>query len=348
MMPGSEQLGPNDAALLRYLLGTLPVDEAEPIEEASIVDENFATRLNAMERDLVDSYVRGELEGSNLAKFQSWYLSSPLRAQKVEAAKAILRIVDASKETAAVNPSPEAIAAPTTTAVADTNAVAGAIPTPAAHSLPQAVTVNVAPKFSYGEDTATRGFSPLRFATSRAWAGIGLGVAVLVMSVTLGYVYSKNKQLRKEVAETKQQSSALTAQLDDQRAADSTKNGAPSGLAHGVENVATVTMFLPTPTRGASTIPKIDVPAGTGLVVLSLGLGANDEDNYRAQLMNPTTNKVLWHSGLLRPGSDGTYLSVAVPANLLRSQIYLIQLMHDAKNGVHELLGSYPFRVEVK
>ena len=59
-MPASEQLGPNDAVLLRYLLGALPVDEAEPIEEASVVDEDFAARLNAMERDLVDSYVRGE------------------------------------------------------------------------------------------------------------------------------------------------------------------------------------------------------------------------------------------------------------------------------------------------
>src|SRR5580698_6187772 len=110
MMTGSEQLGPNDAAILRYLLGALPADEAEPIEEASVVDEDFAARLNAMERDLVDSYVRGEMEGSNLAKFQSWYLSSPLRAQKVEAAKAILRVADAAAENVAVNVAPEAVA----------------------------------------------------------------------------------------------------------------------------------------------------------------------------------------------------------------------------------------------
>src|SRR5215470_3178673 len=89
MMSSPEKLEPNDAVLLRYLLGALPVDEAEPIEEASVVDEDLAARLNAMECDLVDSYVRGELEGPNLTRFQSWYLSSPLRVQKVEAAKAI-------------------------------------------------------------------------------------------------------------------------------------------------------------------------------------------------------------------------------------------------------------------
>jgi hypothetical protein len=342
MMPGSEQLGSNDAALLRYLLGTLPVDEAESIEEASVVDEDFGARLNAMERDLVDSYARGELEGSNLAKFQSWYLSSPLRAQKVESAKAILRMADAAEEIAAVS-----VATPTMVSQ-EIDAVAVATTAPETVTTPATVKTGVAPKFSYGEVSAPRGLSALRVGTFRAWSVLGFAAAVVMLIVALGYVYTKNKQLREEVAETKQQSSALTAQLDDQRTAVGNKSGAPDGLAHSVENVATVTMFLGAPTRGASTIPKIDVPAGTGLVVLSLGLGSNDVDKYRAQLMSPTTNKVLWHSGLLRPGSDGTYVSVAVPANVLRSQIYLIQLMHDAKNGATELLGSYPFRVEAK
>jgi hypothetical protein len=336
MMPSTEQLGPNDAALLRYLLGALPVDEAEPIEEATVVDEDFATRLNALERDLVDSYARGELEGSNLAKFHSWYLSSPLRVQKVETARAILRMADGAEEKLVASGAPRTMAAPESTAVA------------AAITTPPAVTPSVAPKFSYGEDSAPRRLATLRFGTFRAWPVLGFAAALVVLIAALGYVSSKNKQLRQEVAETKQQSSALTAQLDDQRAATGEKNGAPGGLAHGIENVATVTMFLPAPTRGANTIPKIDVPAGTGLVVLSLGLGANDVDNYRAQLMSATTNKVLWNSGRLRPGSDGTYVSVAVPANVLHSQIYLVQLMHDAKNGAPELLGTYPFRVEVK
>lgn len=337
-MPGTEQLGPNDAALLRYLLGALPVDEAEPIEEASVVDEDFAARLNGMERDLVDSYVRGELAGSNLAKFHSWYLSSPLRAQKVEAARAILRIADAAEEKVGASEAPQPMVSPEVTAVAP------------AITTPQAVTPSIAPKFSYGESSvsAPQKLAVWRFGMFRALPILGLAAAALVLVAALGYLSNKNKQLRKEVAETKQQSSTLTAQLEDQRAANGATSGAQGGLAHGIENVATVTMFLPAPTRGASTIPKIDVPAGTGLVVLSLGLGANDVDNYRAQLMSATTNKVLWHSGQLRPGSDGTYVSVAVPANVLHSQVYLIQLMHGAKNGAPELLGTYPFRVEVK
>ena len=327
-MPGPEKLEPADAMLLRYLLGALPVDEAEPIEEASIVDEDLAARLNALECDLVDSYVRGDLEGSNLTKFQSWYLSSPLRVQKVEAAKAIVLIVDA----APVN------AAPASKPVLDANRP------PAASSAP-------APTLSYSGASALAKSGKSRFGMFRAWPMLGFAAAILILIVAVGFLTSRNKRLRNEVAETKKQTTELTAKLNEEHAADSAiglKSCLPDSLAHGLDNVATVTMFLPSPTRGASTVPTLNIPTGTGLVVLSLGLGSNDENSYRAQLMDPATQKILWHSGVLRPGSDGTYVSVTVPAPVLRSKMYLLQLMHDTTNGGSELLASYPFRAEVK
>jgi hypothetical protein len=330
MMSSPEKLGPSDAVLLRYLLGALPVDEAEPIEEASIVDEDLAARLNAMECDLVDSYVRGELEGANLAKFQSWYLSSPLRVQKVEAAKAIMVITDAAAEGSPVSKAAE-VKPPVETKRA-----------PAA---------SAAPTLSYGGRPTAAGSGGLRFGMFRAWPMLGFAAALLILIVAVGFLTSRNKRLRNEVAETKKETTELTAKLNEEHAAangDGQKGGAPGSLAHGLDNVATVTMFLPSPTRGASTVPTVKVPAGTGLVVLSLGLGSNNEDSYRAQLMDPATQKVLWHSGVLRPGSDGTYVSVTVPAPMLRSKIYLLQLMHDAGNGSSELLASYPFQAQVK
>src|ERR1700722_16610300 len=151
MMPGPQKLEPSDAVLLRYLLGALPVDEAEPVEEASIVDEDLAARLNAMECDLVASYVRGELEGPNLARFQSWYLSSPLRAQKVEPAKAIMFIVDPAEEAPASAP-PEAKPA------VETERVSAA---------------SIAPKFSYGEDSPKASPRKLQFAMFRTWPILG-------------------------------------------------------------------------------------------------------------------------------------------------------------------------------
>jgi hypothetical protein len=347
-MPSPEKLDPSDAVLLRYLLGALPVDEAEPIEEASIVDDDLAARLNAMERDLVDNYVRGEMESSGLAKFQSWYLSSPLRVQKIEAARAILSLADAVAEGEATNATHSVAPTPEPTANVETPAI---VPTPVATDAQQAAS-SMAPALSYGKASADQKAVASRFGKLDTWPVLGFAAAVVILIVAVGFLTTKNKQLRNEVAETKKQSSVLTAQLDDRHDAASgakgDKSGAQGALPHGAENLATVTLFLPAPTRGASAMPKVDVPAGTGLVVLSLGLASMDEDSYRAQLMNPTTQKILWRSGILRPGSDGTYVSAAVPANVLHSQIYLVQLMHDAANGKSELLGTYPFRAEVK
>ncbi len=346
-MASPEKFDASDAVLLRYLLGVLPVDEAEPVEEASIVDDDIAARLDAMERDLVDNYVRGEMEGSSLTKFRSWYLSSPLRVQKVEAARAILRVADAVAGNLAANATHSVAAAQEAAAKAETPAITSA---PVATEAPKA-TSTIVPTLSYGNAPAVGKPSASRFGKLGTWPVLGFAAAVLTLIVTVGFLTNKNKQLRKEVAETKKQSTALTAQLDDHGPASGAtgdKTGAQVALAHSVENLATVTLFLPAPTRGASTIPKVDVPTGTGLVVLSLGLGSMDENNYRAQLMNPTTQKILWRSGILRPGSDGTYVSAAVPANVLHSQVYFVQLVHDAANGKPELLGTYPFRAEVK
>ncbi len=331
MMPAFAQLEPSDAILLRYLLGSLPVDEAEPIEEASIINDDLAARLNAIERDLVDAYVRGELEGADLAKFQSWYLSSPLRVQKVDVAREILRIADAVEDVSALA-APGENGTPEPSAVADPRSASVAKPAPVA-----------APTFSYGGDAGATTWAAWGLGKFRGWPVLGFAAAVLILLVAVGYLTTKNKQLRREVAESRKQ-----AGLSDLTDPNAGKSGATGGLAHAVDNVATVTMFLPAPTRGASNIPKIDVPAGTGLVVLSLGLGSTDADKYRAQLMNPSTQKIVWQSGLLRPGSDGTYVSVAVPANILRTQTYLVELMHDAANGKPELLGTYPFRAEIK
>ena len=295
----------------------------------------------------MDSYVRGELEGLSLTKFQTWYLSSPLRVQKVEAAREILRIADAVAVDVATSTTPEE-AAPQIAKPAPVKSSA-----PTAHAAPSPSPVSsIAPTLSYGGASSARESSAWRFGKLSAWPTLGFAAAILILMAAVGFLTTKNKQLRNEVAETKKQSSAPTGQFDGQHTAaavaNDDKTGAQSSLAHGAENLATVTLFLPAPTRGASTIPKVEMPAGTGLVVLSLGLGSTDADSYRAQLLDPTTQKILWRSGVLRQGSDGTYVSVAVPANVLHSQIYLMQLMHDAANGKPELLGTYPFKAEAK
>jgi DNA repair exonuclease SbcCD ATPase subunit len=78
----------NNENLTAYLLGALPDAESEIFDELSFTDERFADQLSAAEKDLVDAYVNGELAGENLEKFESYYLATPRRREKVEFAKA--------------------------------------------------------------------------------------------------------------------------------------------------------------------------------------------------------------------------------------------------------------------
>jgi hypothetical protein len=84
----------NDEVLVRYLLGSLGPEDAERLDEASIVDDEIATRLRTVEHDLVDRYVRGALTGDTLARFESHYLSSPRRRELVTFARSFVPIVD--------------------------------------------------------------------------------------------------------------------------------------------------------------------------------------------------------------------------------------------------------------
>ena len=80
----------DDQLLIRYLLGSLEEDKAERLDELSVADDDFAWRLKAVENDMVDSYVRGDLSGETLARFESFYVSTPRRRERVEFARALL------------------------------------------------------------------------------------------------------------------------------------------------------------------------------------------------------------------------------------------------------------------
>lgn len=74
--------------LVEYLLGSLSEDETERIDEASFIDESFADAISAAENDLIDDYVRGKLNGAKLEQFETHYLASPRRREKVKFAAA--------------------------------------------------------------------------------------------------------------------------------------------------------------------------------------------------------------------------------------------------------------------
>ena len=84
----------DDQRVVQYLLGSISDEEANRLDELSIANDEFAERLRAVEDDLVDAYVRGHLSGDSLDRFQSHYLASPYRREKVRFAESLLALCD--------------------------------------------------------------------------------------------------------------------------------------------------------------------------------------------------------------------------------------------------------------
>ena len=95
-MPPPRTTDHDDEELVRYVLGLLPDEARERLDEASIADDKVAARLRTAETDLIDSYVRGQLSGATLERFESYYLSSPRRRETVRLAASFLSAVDRS------------------------------------------------------------------------------------------------------------------------------------------------------------------------------------------------------------------------------------------------------------
>jgi len=86
----------SDDHLIRYLLGALPADEVERLDERTVVDDELAERLRVVEDDLVDSYAAGTLTGERLQRFETFYLASPRRRSKAAFAKGLRAAIDRS------------------------------------------------------------------------------------------------------------------------------------------------------------------------------------------------------------------------------------------------------------
>jgi hypothetical protein len=83
-----------DDEIIRYLLGELSEDDAERLDEQSVVDDDFAARLRVVEDDLVDAYASGRLTGDRLKRFEAFYLASPRRRDRAAFARRFLTAVD--------------------------------------------------------------------------------------------------------------------------------------------------------------------------------------------------------------------------------------------------------------
>ena len=261
---------PREEELTRYLLGALPDEEIERLDEQSIADHGFAARLTEAENELVDAYVRNELAGETLELFRAAYLTSARNRQKVEFARALAALAERKQPPA-------------------------------------------------------RPWWRVSLAIPR-WS---LACAAAVLTLVIAWSLSDDFRLRRQAS----RSEVATAAKEK-----------PAKFSAALTTLAVV---LEPPTRGATTIPTVTMPASTGAVAFELRLEVNDFPAYRAALSASGARQPSWQSDRLTPHSSGERqaISVQVPASLLAPGNYVDV---SGLGPVVEPMGSYAFRVAAK
>jgi hypothetical protein len=314
----SRQHRADDKTLRRYLFGALPPDDTERLDELSIASDDFAARLSAVENDLVDAYVQGELSGETLERFQASYLSSPQRREKVTFAQSLYSFDSASPPT-------------------------GSAFVPAKRGSLWAV---LAPRWAYAGALAM-----LLAAAFLLVENLGLRNQVKQAKADRQVLQQREHDLQARL-DQQHASDAVTAnELEQVRKslAQLEQNSASRQPRSAVSSlpVSVVAFVLSPQLRGGAKIADLSLPPGTTRVDLRLELEANDFPQYHIALKALKTGQIVWHSGELKAetkGQDST-VRISLPANLLKHEAYLLEITGSQPKGAAEFVSSYVFRI---
>ena len=84
--------------LRRWLLGLLPQQESQSLEERLITDTALYEELLIVEDELIDDYLAGGLTASEREAFDSYFMNSPERQEQFRIANALRLYIDESKQ----------------------------------------------------------------------------------------------------------------------------------------------------------------------------------------------------------------------------------------------------------
>lgn len=348
----------SEQALAEYLLGSLPEGETEYFDELSFTDDEFADSLKSAENDLIDSYARGEMTGATLEKFKSYYLASPLRRERAEFAEAFQvfaekNVAGTSEEVSISKPEQQQTA-------------------PGFFSLINIFTI---PKLQWG-----LAFAALAFLLIGGW----LFFENALVRNRIGESQAKrdevlrreqkpqqqieperstNSETEQELARTEEERKRLEQELEKEkapeqrrateqarvqkRAAEQQRAAEQRHRRVSAQQTTVASFVLLPPLRGAAGLPTLKVPPRAGSVRMQIEIESDDYPIYLIVLRSQIDNRTLWRSGRLKAksGGENKRLNVGFPADLLKSQIYSLEVSGVLADGSVEIVGDYPFQI---
>lgn len=320
----------NDEMIAGYLLGELPDEQAERLDELAVTDRDFFERVGWVENDLVDRYVNGELNGAESTRFDSHYLSSPLRQEKVRLARAFQEY--GGRNLGVQSVATEAVTADAKPGVADR--IAGFFAS-------LRIFGGAQPAFRFAMAAAALlivafgGWFALRNLTGNRFGG---DVASNISGNRMEPIVQPSP--RPEFVEVPVNKDPLPSPTSAQ------PTPTPKPAVPQQTRPLIASFILSPPIRGTN-VPSLKIPAETDKAAIRLELESDDFKSYTLELKEGASGRIIWRSGGSRAaGASGRrFLSASIPARSFKSSIYTISVSGLGDGGQPEIVGDYPFRV---
>lgn len=329
--------------LTQYLLGALPEAQAEAFDELSFVDDDFVARLEAVENDLVDAYVRGEIAGRELAAFESHYLASPRRREKVAFAKSLQEFAAQQIATLPV----------TATASEEVRAEQPVTKEPWWRALVNFFSV---PNLTLQWGMATAALVMLLAGGWFVWETMRLRGQISSSQTEFATLQQREKDLQTQIEQQRNANTKTLEQLNQEltRTQQQLAQLQQQELARQQAKVELpnaesrlVQLELTPQLRGVGQASTLKVPVGTAFAVMQLETEDDDYQSYQAEVVSLAGDRLLWKSGKLKARLRGNakIIDLKVRANRLAPGEYVVRLKGVDASGQVEDIHRYAFKV---
>ena len=315
-----------DRTIRHYLLGELTEPEQAALESEYFGDKDKFEEVCAIENDLIDDYLRGNLPAADREHFEERYSSSPERLRRIQFARSMLQSLYGTS-TAAPARVKRIASAPAgfRRAIAATTGRWHVAPTPLLAAL--ALILAVA--------TGLLGLEGLR-----------LRRALVTSRETITSQSQEARELERQLAEQRASSDQLAKDLDTLRAQKAQEQArSPEGLAPIIASF----ILRPGLIRGTSEPQTLLIPPGVDVVELRLNLTTVDFKDYAGNLLTPE-GAVIWKGRAIRirPSRTGGTAFFRVPTKLLPPRDYILRVDGVSPAGESSEVADSYFRVAKK
>jgi hypothetical protein len=307
-----------DAEIREYILGKGPAEKAERLDELSFFDE-YTERIGAMERELVDDYVSENLNPGERLAFESHYLSSPIRRERVRFASALAKYSDE--------------------------------PHPAAGQISE--------KASIFDLFRQRFFVLQLGAAALLLVLIGTFAWVVFRERTPEIAQNAPADPVQPAPSVPENTIPPSSPAESPTAADAAPVIAPRVIperpvisstprpSKPKEAPPSLATFVLTPALRSPSFQTIEIPSGANTAEFRLLLEVEDADPIAAEVVDMRTQSRIWSSQKVSPrkGRSGSTASIQVPAQAFKAGEYRITLSRSTKDKDPEKIGDYFFRV---